>query len=272
MALADVDEYVAALRRNVAAEFIGTNVNPAANRMCHFATRVPALGSNPTTSVALDKTSLFSMSPIPDATGNQLRILGAQVNSFDPSVATNRGTLVVVDMLNLSSQLSGTVTTEQTTNLPTAALTRHTSGVGVTCALYVFSQVGSTATTFTVKYTNQSGTQNQVSTATALGATGNREAGRVIVVPLAAGDTGVRSVESVTVTATTGTAGNFGVCLFKPVAILSASDSSPATFDCVTSGGVGGMFGEVHDDACLTLFGYHRSDTSVSASVLVGEV
>ena len=272
MALADFDAYVAALGRNEAAQFIGTNVNPAANRMSHFATRVPALGSNPTTSVALDKTSLFSMSPIPDATGNQLSILGAHIHPFETSFATNRGTLVMVDMLNLSGGLSGTVTTEQTTNLATAALTRHTGGVGVMCALYVFSQVGSTATTFTVKYTNQAGTANQVSTAATFGATGNREAGRVIVVPLAAGDTGVRSVESVTVTATTGTAGNFGVCLFKPVAILSVSDSSPATFDCVTSGGFAGVFGEVHDDACLTFFGYHRSDTAVSASVFLGEV
>jgi hypothetical protein len=42
----------------------------------------------------------------------------------------------------------------------------------------------------------------------------------MIILPLQEGDSGVRSVESVTVLATTGTAGNFGVTLFKPLLYL----------------------------------------------------
>jgi len=124
-----------------------------------------------------------------------------------------------------------------------------------------------------VRYTNQDGTANRVSTATAFGATGFREAGRLIQVPLAEGDTGVRSVEGVTVLASTATAGNFGVCLFKPLMTFSL-DSTTGTIplDAVSSGGMIGSMAEFDDDACLTFIAFTPSGQNVNGALLLAEV
>lgn len=135
------------------------------------------------------------------------------------SLAT-MGTVIVVDRLSHQGGLSGTTTTAQTTNLPTAALTRYTDGVGVFAALEIYSAVGSTGTTVTASYTDATLGAGQTTLATVFGGTGFNTANRCIVLPLADGGTGVQAVASVTVLASTATAGNFGVTLFRPLAVI----------------------------------------------------
>lgn len=269
MALADFDAYVAALKLNRAADFQTTAVTASAGRtiaMWRFTLPAAAI---PTTSVALGKTSDNAIGPIPNATSGKLQIIGGRFNTS----GTAGVTLVAVDLLNVSGGLSGIVTTEQTTNLPTAALTRHTTGEGVMIGLLIYTAPGTTATTVTVRYTNQAGTANQVSPATAFGGTGFRDSGRVILIPLAAGDTGVRSVEGVTVLATTGTAGNFGVCLFKPLMQFSLeSTTGTMPLDAVSSGGMIGSMAEFDDDACLTFMVMTPALQTINGTVLFAEV
>lgn len=269
MALADFDAYVDALKLNRAADFQTGAITAAVGRAMAMWRFTLSAAAVPTTSVALDQTSDNAIGPIPDSASGKLQILGARFNTSGQAGATP----VAIDLLNVSGGLSGTVTTEQTTNLPTAALTRHTTGEGVFIGLVVYTQVGSTATTVTVRYTNQAGTANQVSTATSFGGTGFREASRVIQVPLAAGDTGVRSVEGVTLTATTGTAGNFGVCLFKPLMQFSL-DSTTGTMplDAVSSGGMIGSMAEFDDDACLTFLAFTPLTQSINGAIILAEV
>jgi hypothetical protein len=126
-------------------------------------------------------------------------------------------TVILADRLVHTDGLSGTVTTAQTTNLPTTALTRYTSGVGVLAALEIYGALGATATTFTCSYTNSGGTSGRTSPAYPIGSTTYNQVGRFLIMPMQAGDVGVKSVESVTVLASTLTAGNFGVTLFKPL-------------------------------------------------------
>jgi hypothetical protein len=156
--------------------------------------------------------------------------------------------------------------------LPTAALTRHTSGEGVFIGLVLYATVGTTGTTVTVRYTNQAGTANRVSTATTFGATGFREVGRILMIPLQDGDTGVRSVEGVTVLATTATAGNFGVCLFKPLMTFSL-DSTTGTIplDAVSSGGMVGSMAGFDDDACLTFMAFTPVAQNINGALLLAE-
>jgi hypothetical protein len=268
MALADFDAYVDALRLNRAADFQTTLATAAIGRsMAMWRYLVPAPAA-PTASVALDKTSDNSIGPIPNAASGKLQILGAQFNTSGQAGAT----LVAIDLLNVSGGLSGIVTTEQTTNLPTAALTRHTGGDGVFIGIVIYAAVGSTATTISVRYTNQAGTANRTSTVTAFGATGFREVGRLIQIPLQAGDTGVRSVEGVTLTATTGTIGDFGVCLFKPLMGFSL-DSTTGTMpiDAVSSGGMIGSMAEFDDDACLTFIAFTPLTQSINGAILLAK-
>jgi hypothetical protein len=233
--------------------------------MWRFLLPAPAI---PTASVALDKTSANAIGPIPGAASGKLQIIGGRFNTSGLGGAT----VVPIDLLNVSGGLSGIVTTEQTTNLPTAALTRHTGGDGVFIGIVIYTAIGTTATTISVRYTNQAGTPNRVSTVTTFGGTGFREVSRLIQIPLQAGDTGVRSVEGVTLTATTGTAGNFGVCLFKPLMTFSL-DSTTGTMpiDAVSSGGMIGSMAEFDDDACLTCMAFTPVSQSINGALLLAE-
>lgn len=129
------------------------------------------------------------------------------------AVADQIGTLLVVDRIADISGLSGTVTTAQTINL--TALTRYSAAatcLGNLIFVEVYTQIGATPTTLTASYVNQDG-NNATTPAVAIGGTGLREAQRMIQLPLASGDTGVRGVNSVTLAGTTGTAGDFGITI-----------------------------------------------------------
>jgi len=268
MAFADYDAYLAALSRNIVADW---QMSAAISRVAR-----PALVSqnfvpapiNPTTSIALDKNSDYSIGPIPDTASGKINILGARINTSGAAGMS----LMWMDLLNISGGLNATLTTQQTTNLPTAALTRYTSGEGVWIALVIHTQIGTTATTITVSYTNQAGTSGRTTPVVTFGSTGYREARSFIILPLQAGDTGVRSVESVTLAATTGTAGAFGVALFKPVCAMTLENTSGAMpLDSVSSGGITASLAEMDDDACLTFAATQAVAQSVNGALLLGE-
>jgi hypothetical protein len=134
--------------------------------------------------------------------------------------------LLLYDRLLHNGGLSGTSTVAQTVG---GTLTRNTGGVGNIIFLEIYTQVGATATTIEVSYTNQGGTSGQITPAISFGGTGLREAQRLIPVPLASGDTGVQAVASVDLVAGTGTGGNFGVTIARPIAYIP-----------INIGGVGG--------------------------------
>lgn len=267
MALADLDAYTSALAEQRAADWRATT-GLTAQRMSFMSRAFVPTPAIPTTSVALDRTSAHSIGPIPPTDGGRLTLLGARINPTGIGGAA----VVVVDMLNISGGLVGNVATEQTTNLPTAALTRHTSGAGVMAGLVIHTAIGNTATTCTVNYTDQDG-NSATTTAMPIGSSAANAVGRLLQLPLAAGDTGVRAVSSVTLAATTGTAGNFGVCLFRPLAIISVNDfQGPAVIDAVTSGHWAEQLAEVHPDACLSIMGMAVNAQGLSGSLLLGEV
>jgi hypothetical protein len=180
----------------------------------------------------------------------------------------NGGQLWICDRLSHQAGLDATVTTAQTTNLPTAALTRYTSGTGVLMTLEIYTQIGATGTTVSASYTNQAGTAGQTSPLVTFGGTNFREIQRVFVLPFQSGDTGVRSVESVTVTATTGTAGNFGVTLVYPLVPFTSVVLQP--FQSQSNGYVylGGFLPEILDNACLYLINH----PSVASGAITGDI
>lgn len=159
------------------------------------------------------------------------------------------GYAMLCDRLSHQGGLSGIVATAQTTNLPTAALTRYTDGVGVFMGLEIYSVVGTTATSASVSYTNQAGTAGRASTLVAFGGTAFREAGRMIVLPTQSDDFGVRSVQSATLLVTTGAAGNFGVTLFKPLYAVPVVGGAVQDHDSLI--GLNCQTSRILDDACL---------------------
>ncbi len=200
-----------------------------AGRPCSLWTAATNAGAVPTTAVVPTNTTAGAI-PIANTT-NPNRLL--QILSVFPQ----GGTITICDRLSHQGGLSGTSILAQTTNLPTAALTRYTTGEGVMMAAEIYTAIGTTATTITTSYTNQAGTSGRTSVETVFGGTANREVARFIPLSLAAGDTGVRAVASATLAASTLTAGAFGITLYKPLLSFTVPGGPYSwTWDAVQNG------------------------------------
>jgi hypothetical protein len=111
------------------------------------------------------------------------------------------GTTLLLDRLWQNSGIAVTTLTAQTVNSvawPARDKNGSTNGEGVIVALEVSSLTGngSAVTTITMDYTNQAGTAGQTGAISSFPATARQ--GVLVPFELAAGDTGVRSVQSVT--------------------------------------------------------------------------
>jgi hypothetical protein len=138
-----------------------------------------------------------------------------------PSV-TGFGALLLIDLLVACANINANVTGDQTVN--SAALTRYTSGEGVMMILVVTTALGATASNVTITYTNQDGTTGRSTGAIAMtaSAAANRLQPAVALayfIPLQAGDTGVRSVQTIAFSAAMG-AGVLDLYLFKPLMMI----------------------------------------------------
>lgn len=200
--------------------------------------------------------SLFQTDP---AGGAQKWLVGAGVTG------NVYGTFMLYDRLVTSGGLSGVTTTAQTTNLPTTALTRYTTGEGNFIFVEISTLIGTTATTATIEYTNQAGTTGRVTPAFAIGGTGLREAERFIMVPLADGDTGVRAIANIDLVATTGTAGDIAVGIGHQLCNLLMQNIGGLTIRDHISGDT--ITPEIITDACLAL-AFHASAVTVPAAML----
>lgn len=133
--------------------------------------------------------------------------------------ASQTGMYGLLDILWMNSGLSVTTTTAQAITPATAAARDNngtSNGLGVIPALYVSTattQAGA-VTTITASYTNQDGTAGKTATMPSFPATA--VAGTLVFFNLAAGDTGCRSVESITL-GTTLTAGAIHLVLVRPI-------------------------------------------------------
>lgn len=212
--------------------------------------------SLPTTSAACTNTTAGGLQQATPAAGAKKRLLGCAFS------ALNAGTIVLYDRLNQSGGLSGLTSGAQTTNLPTAALTRRTSGQGVEAWLEIYTAVGTTGTTSTLSYTNSAGTSGRTSQTSTFGTAGFDEKDRILPQTLASGDKGVQAVASVTLAASTLTAGNFGVVLAYPLVSLP-----------LTQPGVGGIMSAfllsggpldlgTNSDACIAAYWVANTTTA----------
>lgn len=264
MPINNYEDYLSQISLQDAENFQSNITGASVARLTLISRFFPVVASVPSSSIALDNTSLYGINNNLLGT-SELLLLRGQLDSLGTS------TLIVADLLNISGGLSAIVTTEQTTNLPSAPLTRYTDGKGVFAGLIIWTTIGGTITTVSINYTNQNGISEQISPLLSLpfSATGDRNPGRIYLIPLAPGDTGVRAVKSLTLSASTGTAGNFGVILFKPLAMMAVSSSQP--IDAVSTGGFIGSLCKIFPNACLSGFLCPSASTqTISGSLLFG--
>lgn len=171
----------------------------------------PAAGSNPgSTSGVVPTSATAGAIPYTNPGAGLVGYLGRL--EISSAIAES---IVLYDRLVHSDGLNGTLTTAQTVGTP--ALTRYTSGAGVGMWFEWYTATGATGVTATVIYTNQAGVSGKTTT---VAFPASPVAGQMLPIPLASGDTGVQAVASVTLSATTGTAGSFGITLCQRVVTM----------------------------------------------------
>lgn len=138
--------------------------------------------------------------------GNTMYIAGADILG-----GANPAALILYDRIWHNSEAVGNSTSDQT--ITSTAWTRSTDGLGTELWLEVYSAFGNTNTTFTVTYTNTDNTASRVATLAYTG--GTPVAGQAMRIPLQAGDSGLLSIQKVSLTPSTGSAGNFGLTVAK---------------------------------------------------------
>lgn len=169
-------------------------------------------------------------------------------------VGATVGTLVLYDRLWANSGFNGTLATPQTIATPPVLTRPDALGDDVELWMEVYANLGATGITATASYTNQAGESGRSATATV---PASMNAWRMVQFGLQAGDTGVRTVASVTLSATTGTAGDFGLVLLRRVAELGMPTANIGVDRDAFALGMPRVFA----DACLAMM-VHASTTN----------
>jgi hypothetical protein len=160
------------------------------------------------------------------------------------------GLFVLYDRVWQCSGFSGTVTTAQTIPAFPALPARAGTGVGLRMFLEVYTAWGTTDRTVTVIYTNSAGVAGRSATFET-GAVGDLNAvGQMYELQLQAGDVGVQSIQSLTLSGTTGTAGNVGITLLGTIASVAVTGGCFMFESDLWRTGLP----QIPDDACLAAY------------------
>lgn len=170
--------------------------------------------------------------PIPPAS-NQLYLQNLRFKVSVGATAVN----FLCDRLWHNSGITITSTSAQTVNSvawPARDENGSTNGEGVFIGVEVSGATGAGTPTITISYTNQAGTAGR--TATNIPATiASTVAGSFIPIGLQAGDTGVRSVQSVTLSATW-TSGTIHLVAYRVLSSFIIRNNANCDSDIVDSG------------------------------------
>lgn len=220
-------------------------------------TGIPGAAATPSSGVGGDIPTDATAGAFPFTNpGSGLTYLSRMIASTSQACA-----LILYDRLWHNSGLSPTSLTAQTVN--STALTRPDAlGSDVEAWMQVYAVMGAGSTAPTISYTDQDG--NASNTGTLQGFATTAAVGRSFPFALAAGDTGVRSIQTYTNGATM-TSGTFGLVLRRRIAtIVIPTSNSGASLDALTGG-----LPDIPNDACLELL---HVPSSTSAATLFGSL
>lgn len=203
---------------------------------------IPSGGAIPTIAEIPSRTTIGAMPFTAPIASQEKLLISAGITS------TVAGIYTLYDRLFHIGGLNAAITTDQPIQGSTV-LTRNTGGIGNIAFYEIYSQIGATSATLTMTYTNQAGVAGRASTIN-LGGTGFREATRMQRIPLASGDTGIRAIEKIALSASTGVAGNFGITLVQSLAWQSVPLAGLMGWRDYTIGLPG--IPSIHPNACLS--------------------
>lgn len=175
-------------------------------------------------------------------------LVNGQIPHFDPGSGnaylanfggqlTQAANVLLLDRIWHNGGINITSTSAQSITSPTwpaRDANGATNGVGIVLAVEVSAGTGAGTPTITIGYTNSSGTGSR--TATNIQATAaSSAAGSFYLIGLQAGDIGVQSVQSITLSATW-TSGTINIVAFRLLAALPVLGQTPFSLDSLTSG------------------------------------
>jgi hypothetical protein len=168
--------------------------------------------------------------PVPAASGN------THVSLFQCGSSAQAGSVQLCDRLWHNSGFTITLATAQTVNSvawPARDKNGATDGVGVYLGVEISAATGAGVPTITVSYTNSSGTAGRTATNT-VATVATSAAGTFYPIGLQAGDVGVRSVQTLTLSATW-TSGTMHLVAYRPILPLTLTAAGiPASLNAVT--------------------------------------
>lgn len=222
---------------------------PIAGRGCSLWTYdgMPSGGSIPTGATITDRSTIGSISFTPPGGIRDKWLISAGICS---QIA---GVYLLYDRLFHIGGLSANTTNDQVIQGSPASpvLTRNSGGTGNMVFYEIYTIIGTTSRVLTMTYTNQNGESSKTSTIN-IGATGFREVTRMQRIPLSSGDTGVRSIEKISLDSSTGTQGNFGITIGQPLAWIPVGAAGVMGWRDYTTGLPG--IPKIDPNACLSLF------------------
>lgn len=215
----------------------GSALPVGAIKTSFYATGFPVAATAPTVSTTA---GMVSGTALTSKTGQIPFNNPASGNSY-LAAARSSGTitagnwLILIDRLWESGSsgtalLDRTVTTAQAVDSvtwPARDANGSTNGEGVYIAIEITTTMGTGTPGVTMSYTNSGGTSGKTSPQMIMTpATASSSPASLYVMALAAGDTGVRSIQTITFSATWGTAGVLNLIAFRPIAMIPVSDAS----------------------------------------------
>lgn len=196
-----------------------------------------------------------AVAPTPGISGAALTSYSGQLPFTNPGSGTSylarfvglaggsNGQIILADRLWHNSGITITSTTAQTVNsvaFPARDQDGSTDGKGVLLGVEVSTATGTGTPTITVDYTNSAGTASR--TGTNIIATNNSAPiGTFYPIGLAAGDVGVRSVQSLTLSATW-TSGTIHLVAYRVLSLVQIGASGISSAVDAVTGGMPQMF------------------------------
>lgn len=146
--------------------------------------------------------------------------------------------LTLADRLWHNSSIVINNTTSQTINSvtwPARDITQSINGDGVYIGVEVSAATGAQAAVLSLNYTNSASTAGKIGTFVIPPAATAQPVGTFLPIGLAAGDTGVKSIQTLTFT-TAWTTGTIHLVAYRPIASLVVRSGVSSAIDALTSG------------------------------------
>ena len=196
-------------------------------------------------------------------------------SAFTASATVAPGVLMLVDMLGFYRVTTTTLNSVQTLD-NTVTIPRHTSGAGVQAFLFAnnATPLGAGTPTFTLNYTNSGGTAGRLTPAVLPVSKTAASNGLILYsgsaagkygpfMPLAGGDSGIRSIQSIQ-QSVTHTSGEYSIALCKPILTLPITTLGVAAErDLVNQMP---SMPQIVDGACLVWLWYSGANTPTNSS------